>query len=110
MPQQQILAVIRQLAVEEKAITTAAVRARLTTPVPLSELLALVSRYKQSPDSLPPLTTASLHGANTHAQPESELSELSERLLALEQLVTEQALRLERLEHLLATTLGGKND
>lgn len=105
MPQQQILAVIRQLAAEEKAITTAAVRARLTRPVPLSELLALVSRYKQSPDSLPPLTAANLPISNTHAEPE-----LSARLLALEQLVAEQALRLDRLEHLLVTTLGGKLD
>ena len=99
MPQQQIRLAMQQLAAEGKAITTAAVRARLTAPVPLSELLALVSRYKQAPDSLAPLDPT-IHVTRS---PLADVphAELLARLQTLEQSVAEQALRLAHLERLL---------
>ena len=100
-PQQQIVAAMQQLVAEGKAITTAAVRARLTSPVPLSELLALVSRYKQAPDSLPPAAPAT-KAPNMTNQTEPQ-AELNTRLQALEQLIAEQARRLTHLENLLLT-------
>lgn len=98
MSQQQILTAMQQLAAEGKAITTAAVRARLTKPVPLSELLALVSRYKQAPESL---SQTALDSAP--ALDQEDKAQLNARLTALELLVAEQAQRLTDLENLLLT-------
>ena len=103
MHQQQILAAMHQLAAEGKTITTAAVRARLTCAVPLSELLTLVRRYKQAPESLPPaapLVTA--YQANELPNP------VSVRLAALEHTLAEQALKLAGLEALLMGISGDK--
>ncbi|WP_319781709.1 hypothetical protein [Oceanisphaera sp. IT1-181] len=110
MPQQQILTAMQQLAAEGKALTTAAVRARLTTPVPLSELLALVSRYKQDPQSLPPpLANIAASVSTSHRQDEQDNhTHLAARLATLEHTVAEQALRLARLEKLLMATLDGE--
>lgn len=114
MPQQQILAVMGQLVAEGKAITTAAVRARLSTSVPLSELLALVSRYKQAPENLPQsaievtpaLQQETAEQENAYA---ADKAQLTARLAALEQVVAEQALKLSQLEALLMSNLAKPN-
>lgn len=109
MSQQQILTAMQQLAAEGKALTTAAVRARLTTPVPLSELLALVSRYKQDPQSLPTPLASMAASVNTSTPNEHDShGYLAARLATLEQTVAEQALRLGRLEELLLATVDGE--
>ena len=101
MPQQQIVAAMHQLAAEGKTITTAAVRARLTTAVPLSELLTLVRRYKQAPESLPPALACA-------PAPDELPNPVSVRLAALEHTLAEQALKLAGLEALLMGILGDK--
>ncbi|WP_087038094.1 hypothetical protein [Oceanisphaera profunda] len=108
MSQQQILTAMQQLAAEGKALTTAAVRARLTTPVPLSELLALVSRYKQDPQSLPPLANLTASVNTSTPNKHDSHGHLSARLATLEHTVAEQALRLARLEELLLATVDGE--
>lgn len=104
MPEQQILAAMHQLAAEGKTITTAAVRARLTSAVPLSELLALVRRYKQAPESLPPAAALLPSAPVADDVPDP----VSLRLTALEHRLAEQALKLARLEALLMDCLGDK--
>ncbi|ART79639.1 hypothetical protein [Oceanisphaera avium] len=88
-----ILAAISQLHREGKAITTAAVKAKLTTAVALSELLPLIARYKSQPELLI---------ADTLKQPPSSLAKealtLDERVSALEKVVAEQALTIRQLE------------
>lgn len=107
MPQQHILAAMHSLVQEGKSITTAAVKARLTTPVPLTDLMALVSRYKQAPHSLPPLAPAAkpaIAQAAEHCV--LEQSALALRVTELEATVSQLHTRLAHLEHLLAALSG----
>lgn len=108
MSQQQILTAMQQLAAEGKALTTAAVRARLTTPVSLSELLALVSRYKQDPQSLPPAANLAVSMNIAHQNEHDSHGLLAARLATLEHTVAEQTLRLARLEKLLLAIVDDK--
>lgn len=85
---QPIVDVIHRLAAEGKAVTTATVRARLSGPVNMAELISLVNRYRSAPESLP---------AAASAEPSSEQSP-EQRLLALEEKVRMLEARLARLE------------
>ena len=113
MSQQQILAAMRQLHAEGKAITTATVKARLSSAVALSELLPLVARYKAHPESLvhpeklvlPDNASALLEPAHPAGERVNDLAELKHRLHSLEQTVIEQASQLARLEALLPSEL-----
>ncbi|OYD25962.1 hypothetical protein [Oceanimonas baumannii] len=85
---QPIIDVIHRLAAEGKAVTTATVRARLSGPVNMAELISLVNRYRSAPESLP---TAAPAETSSEQSPE-------QRLLALEEKVRMLEARLARLE------------
>ncbi|MGR7922084.1 hypothetical protein ACU6RQ_13425 [Zobellella denitrificans] len=89
MSSQEIINAIHSLVREGKSITTAAVKARVGGQVSMPQLLQLISRYKQSPDSLPP--ASDIPAAPVAA---ADLPDLLERIQALEA-------RLARLEQLL---------
>ncbi|MCT7655388.1 hypothetical protein MBH78_13285 [Oceanimonas sp. NS1] len=74
---QDIIDAIHRLAADGKAITTATVRARLSGPVNMAELISLVNRYRQSPESLPAESAA----------PTPATSPTEDRLAALEEKV-----------------------
>ena len=82
---QDIIEVIHRLATEGKAVTTATVRARLSGPVNMAELISLVNRYRTAPESLP------------EAAPKPITSE-PDRLTALEEKVRHLEARLAQLE------------
>ncbi|WMC11435.1 hypothetical protein PU634_03475 [Oceanimonas pelagia] len=86
----EIIEIIHRLADEGKAITTATVRARLSGPVNMAELISLVNRHRQDPASLPATPAASAQSGE--AQPPDD------RLAALEEKVRQLEARLARLE------------
>ncbi|MDP5290778.1 hypothetical protein Q9290_00485 [Oceanimonas sp. CHS3-5] len=86
----EIIDTIHRLAAEGKAITTATVRARLSGPVNMAELISLINRHRQAPESLPKITAAPATPATTADQ--------DERLAALEEKVRLLEARLARLE------------
>ncbi|GGB38852.1 hypothetical protein GCM10011502_10150 [Oceanisphaera marina] len=94
MPQQDIINAIRSLVKEGKSISTATVKARLNGSVDLPTLLALISRYKQSPHTL----LATEPEAMASATPDASSTER-----ALTDRVTELEARVVRLEQLLAS-------
>lgn len=87
---QEIIDIIHRLADEGKAITTATVRARLSGPVNMAELISLVNRHRQDPTSLPAARA-------TPAQPPLAPTP-DDRLTALEEKVRLLEARLARLE------------
>ncbi|OXY83105.1 hypothetical protein [Oceanimonas doudoroffii] len=87
---QDIIDAIHRLAADGKAITTATVRARLSGPVNMAELISLVNRYRQSPESLPAEVAA--------PTPAPATSPTEDRLAALEEKVRLLEARLARLE------------
>lgn len=96
MPQQDIINAIQSLVEEGKSITTATVKARLNGSVDLAALLPLISRYKQSPQSLLALEPAATTSAGNYAS-------LTERALA--ERVAELEAKVARLEQLLTPAL-----
>lgn len=82
MPEQAIINAIHSLASEGKPISTATVKARLDSSVSLTTLLAVISRYKQNPQSLP-LQTGTAKEAKPEAKGATERA-LIERIIALE--------------------------
>ncbi|OIN07644.1 hypothetical protein [Oceanisphaera psychrotolerans] len=94
MSQQDIINAIHSLVREGKSISTAAVKARLGGPVNMAQLLQLISRYKQSPDSLPPAESAA---PAIEPQAETDLAgrvaELEARVARLETLLAQSAAR-----------------
>ncbi|PSJ46197.1 hypothetical protein C7H85_06010 [Zobellella endophytica] len=88
MSNQDIINAIHGLMREGKSITTASVKARLNGPVNMAQLLQLVSRYKQSPDSLPAADNPAPAAPETAGQqPElaARVAELEARVARLEQ-------------------------
>lgn len=94
MPQQDIINAIRSLVKEGKSITTATVKARLNSSVDLPTLLALISRYRQSPHTL----LATEPDATTSVTPDQPSTEC-----ALTERVAELEARVARLEQLLVS-------
>ncbi|MBL1378313.1 hypothetical protein [Zobellella iuensis] len=88
MSHQDIINAIHSLVREGKAITTAAVKARVGGPVNMPQLLQLVSRYRQSPDSLPAATEPAAPAVPVTA-PDlvTRVAELEARIARLEQLL-----------------------
>lgn len=101
MSQQAVLSAMYDLAQQGKAITTAAVKARLTTPVPLPELLALVSRYKQSPHDLPSpaVKPALVQDHQCEVPRSSEHAALVKRVVELESTVAQLMQNVAHLEN-----------
>ncbi|WP_107851350.1 hypothetical protein [Oceanimonas marisflavi] len=87
---QDIIDVIHRLAAEGKAVTTATVRARLSGPVNMAELISLVNRYRSAPESLPAASAVAAQPSAAQP-PEDRLTALEEKVRALEA-------RLARLE------------
>ena len=98
MPQQNIIDAIHSLVREGKTISTAAVKARVSGPVNMAQLLQLVSRYKQSPGSLP-----SAEPAAAVAEPAAAVAE-PQHDASLAAKVTELEARITRLEALLTAS------
>ncbi|WP_298718139.1 hypothetical protein [uncultured Oceanisphaera sp.] len=89
MPQQNIIDAIHSLVREGKAISTAAVKARVSGPVNMVQLLQLVSRYKQSPGSLPSAEPINAVDEPQHdASLAAKVAELEARVARLEALLT----------------------
>lgn len=84
MSNQEIINAIHGLVREGKSVTTAAVRARLAGPVPMSELLQLIGRYKQAPASLPGVTPAPVPAADPADDLRARIEALENRLARLE--------------------------
>ncbi|WP_417618149.1 hypothetical protein [Oceanisphaera sp.] len=96
MPQQDIINAIQSLVKEGKSITTATVKARLNGSVDLAALLPLISRYKQSPQSLltmePDATATATNNASATERALTErVAELEARVARLERLLTPEA-------------------
>lgn len=88
MPQQNIIDAIHSLVREGKAISTAAVKARVSGPVNMAQLLQLVSRYKQSPGSLPAAEPTNAVEPQHDASLAAKVAELEARIARLETLLT----------------------
>lgn len=86
MSEQLIIDAIVRLAQEEKPITTATVKARLSERVNMAQLIQLVGQYKHAPEQLSQQVSASITQEPTTAP------SLLERIAALE----EKVARLER--------------
>ncbi|MFD1007751.1 MULTISPECIES: hypothetical protein [Oceanisphaera] len=98
MPQQDIINAIHSLAKEGKKISTATVKARLNGSVELAALLPLISRYKQSPHSLPEAeptpSNSTTHSPSKVEQALAErVAELEIKVARLEQRLTAQESR-----------------
>lgn len=91
MSSQEIINAIHSLVREGKSITTAAVKARVGGQVSMPQLLQLISRYKQSPGSLPPASDIPAAPA-AESQPDlaERVRELEERLARIERLLEQQ--------------------
>ncbi|MFP2770496.1 hypothetical protein [Oceanisphaera sp. KMM 10153] len=92
MPQQDIINAIQSLVREGKAITTAAVKARVSGSVNMAQLLQLVSRYKSSPEQLP-AATVTMAATEQGEAPDlvQRIAELEARVARLEQLLAQSA-------------------
>ncbi|MBD1571113.1 MULTISPECIES: hypothetical protein [Aliivibrio] len=77
--------ILQDLTDEGKKPTTALVRARLTTPVPMPAIIAAVKSFK-STSHVPKIEVreTSLTADERIAQLEQQVKELTERLIALE--------------------------
>ncbi len=84
MSAHEIIRIANELAAKGLTPTTAMIKARLTQPVPMAELLKVLSQWKQ------PVATAEseiLQEAAPQAAPELTLQQLAEQLARIEQKV-----------------------
>ncbi|MEH8116175.1 DNA-binding protein [Aeromonas allosaccharophila] len=85
MSAHEIIRIANELAAKGLTPTTAMIKARLTQPVPMAELLKVLSQWKQQP-----VATAereSLPEAVPQPAPELTLQQLAEQLARIEQKV-----------------------
>lgn len=85
MSAHEIIRIANELAAKGLTPTTAMIKARLTQPVPMAELLNVLSQWKQQP-----VATAEselLQEASPQSAPELTLQQLAEQLARIEQKV-----------------------
>lgn len=85
MSAQEIIRIANELAAKGIAPTTAMVKARLGQPVPMAELLKVLSQWKQQPAAAPEVTSPAQEAPAPAAEP--TLLQLAERLERLERKV-----------------------
>ncbi|MFM5092371.1 DNA-binding protein [Aeromonas rivipollensis] len=83
MSAQEIIQIANELSARGITPSTAMVKARLSHPVPMAELLKVLSQWKQQPQSADPAPAS----APAAAAPAIDLQQLSEQLNRLEQKV-----------------------
>lgn len=94
MSAQEIIRIANELSAKGITPSTAMVKARLSQPVPMAELLKVLSQWKQQPTESAPATTP---GATKTPADAVNLQQLSEQLNRLEQKVDRlTALLLQR--------------
>lgn len=87
MSAQEIIQIANELSARGITPSTAMVKARLSHPVPMAELLKVLSQWKQQPQSADP-APASAPAAAAPAQAQAiDLQQLGEQLNRLEQKV-----------------------
>ncbi|MGL6231502.1 hypothetical protein ACSZMQ_10390 [Aeromonas rivipollensis] len=89
MSAQEIIQIANELSARGITPSTAMVKARLSHPVPMAELLKVLSQWKQQPQSADP-APASAPAAAAQAQAQAQaidLQQLGEQLNRLEQKV-----------------------
>ena len=88
MPAQEIIRIANELAAKGITPSTAMVKARLSQPVPMAELLKVLSQWKQQPHPTEPAPANTTAAADTGTQADAvNLQQLSEQLNRLEQKV-----------------------
>lgn len=85
MSAHEIIRIANELAAKGFTPTTAMVKARLSQPVPMAELLKVLSQWKQQPTA--PHERESLPEVAPQPAPELTLQQLSEQLARIEQKV-----------------------
>lgn len=85
MSAQEIIRIANELAAKGITPSTAMVKARLSQPVPMAELLKVLSQWKQQPASAPEAGSTAQMAPAPAAEP--TLLQLAERLERLEQKV-----------------------
>lgn len=92
MSAHEIIRIANDLAARGLTPTTAMIKARLSQPVPMAELLKVLSQWKQQPAEQPPATSQPEAAPQPVGEP--TLQQLGEQLNRLEQ-------KLDRLVELL---------
>ena len=88
MSAQEIIRIANELAAKGITPSTAMVKARLSQPVPMAELLKVLSQWKQQPQPTDPAPATIPAPADTDTQADAiNLQQLSEQLNRLEQKV-----------------------
>lgn len=88
MSAQEIIRIANELAAKGITPSTAMVKARLSQPVPMAELLKVLSQWKQQPHPTEPAPASTPAAADTGTQADTvNLQQLSEQLNRLEQKV-----------------------
>ncbi|WP_214454127.1 DNA-binding protein [Aeromonas dhakensis] len=85
MSAQEIIRIANELAAKGIAPTTAMVKARLGQPVPMAELLKVLSQWKQQPAAAPEVASPAQKPPSPAAEP--TLLQLAERLERIERKV-----------------------
>ena len=85
MSAHEIINIANELAAKGLTPTTAMIKARLTQPVPMAELLKVLSQWKQQPTASS--GSESLPQAAPRPAPEITLQQLADQLVRLEQKV-----------------------
>ncbi|MFB2864094.1 DNA-binding protein [Aeromonas sp. MdU4] len=85
MSAHEIILIANELAAKGLTPTTAMIKARLTQPVPMAELLKVLSQWKQQPVAT--TESESLPEAVPQPAPELTLQQLAEQLARIEQKV-----------------------
>ncbi|MFM7968091.1 DNA-binding protein [Aeromonas sp. A-5] len=85
--QAEIIRIANELAAKGLTPSTAMVKARLSQPVPMAELLKVLSQWKQQPHRDQPRAQMVLPEAVPQPAPELTLQQLAEQLARLEQKV-----------------------
>ncbi|EPU3916559.1 TPA: hypothetical protein RG418_000181 [Aeromonas hydrophila] len=85
MSAQEIIRIANELAAKGITPSTAMVKARLSQPVPMAELLKVLSQWKQQPANAPEAASPAQMAPAPAAEP--TLLQLAERLERLEQKV-----------------------
>lgn len=85
MSAHEIIRIANELAAKGLTPTTAMIKARLSQPVPMAELLKVLSQWKQQPAA--PAERESLPEAVPQPAPELTLQQLAEQLACIEQKV-----------------------
>ncbi|WP_265421697.1 DNA-binding protein [Aeromonas salmonicida] len=86
MSAQEIIRIANELAAKGITPSTAMVKARLSQPVPMAELLKVLSQWKQQPQPTEPAPASTPADTGTQADAVN-LQQLSEQLNRLEQKV-----------------------